>query len=314
MGNLEVKNLMNLLFIAEDTSNFIDKSIHFLEKELANLTNLIVWRHSGRIENILNNTFNKPDFILIVNDMGFRMTPVLKGLHSIDIPTALIVNDLHRFTESRRHYIRKNNINYIFSIIRDKFHENYPEYKNKMIWLPHSINNKIYKDYHLIKDISLLMMGAVNESYPLRQKILKTYKGNLELVYHEHPGYQSINKLKRDSLYIDEKYAKEINRAKIFFTCPSIYSYPIMKYYEALACRSLLLAPTFKELEDIGFLPGVHFVDINESNFKEKATYYLNNEHERRKIMDEGYKFIHQNHTVQIRARQLVERIKQIIS
>lgn len=306
--------MINLLLVAKDTSDFIDKSIHFLEKELENLTNLVVWRDSERIEKILNTTFKKPDFILIVNDIGFRMTPVLKGLQSIDIPTGLIVNDLHRFTESRRHYIRKNNINYIFSVIRDKFHEIYPEYKNRMIWIPHSINTRIYKDYNFKKNISLLMMGAVTEHYPLRQKILRSYKKDIELVYHEHPGYQSLDTLKKDYLYIDTKYAQEINRAKIFFTCPSIFNYPVMKYYEVLACRSLLLAPTFKELEDIGFLPGVHFVDINESNFKEKATYYLNNEHERRKITDEGYKFIHQNHTVQIRAQQLVKQIEQIIS
>jgi len=304
---------MNLLFIAEDTSDFIDKSIHYLEEELAKLTNLIVWRESGRIEKILDTISIKPDFILIVNDISFKMSPVVKGMHSIDIPTGLIVNDVHRFTEQRRNYIRKNNIKYIFSVIRDKFYESYPEYKNKMIWVPHCINPTIYKDYNLAKDISLLMIGAVNDTYPLRQTILKSYKRNSDLIYHEHPGYQPLEKFKESFFYINEKYAKEINRAEIFFTCPSIFNYPLMKYYEVLACKSLLLAPTFKELEDLGFIPGIHFVAINEYNFKEKARYYLNNDYERKKIVCQGHKMVHQNHTIQIRAQQLVEQIKKII-
>ncbi|MBX9968380.1 glycosyltransferase family 1 protein [Priestia aryabhattai] len=302
--------MINLLFIAADTSNSLDKNFYFLENELAKLTNLTIWRKSGRIDNILNKITTKPDYILLLNDIGSQMSPIIKGLFSINIPIGLIVNDVHRFTELRRHYIKKNNIRHIFSIARDKFFENYPEYSDRMEWIPHFINTGIYKDYALKKDISLLLMGAISDVYPLRQKILQFYKNEPTFVYHQHPGYEEIDKTKTDLFHIGEKYAKEINKAKIFFTCPSIFNYPVMKYYEALACRSLLLAPTFKELEDLGFIPGIHFVAINEYNFKEKADHYLNNDLERRKITDQGYKFVHQNHSIQVRAQQLVEQIQ----
>ncbi|MEN3772533.1 glycosyltransferase family protein [Priestia megaterium] len=306
--------MINLLFISQDTSDLLDKNLYFLERELTKLTNLTIWRKSGRIDKILNTIPTKPDFILLANDIGFRMSPVVKELFSINIPTGLIVNDIHRFTEPRRHYIKKNNIQYIFSIVRDKFYESYPEFRNKMEWIPHSINTEIYRDHGLKKDITFLMMGAVNDVYPLRQKVFNFYKTEPKFVYHQHPGYEKINKAKKESFYIGEKYAKEINRAKIFFTCPSIFYYPVMKYYEVLACKTLLLAPTFKELEDLGFIPGTHFVSINESNFKEKADYYLNNDLERKKITDQGYKFVHQNHSIQVRAQQLVQQIKKKIS
>ncbi|GAB1810623.1 glycosyltransferase family protein [Priestia megaterium] len=306
--------MINLLFIAADTSNSLDKNFYFLEKELAKLTNLTIWRKSGRIDNILNKITTKPDYILLLNDIGSQMFPIIKGLFSINIPIGLIVNDVHRFTESRRHYIRKNNIQHIFSIVRDKFHEIYPEYKSKMEWFPHFVNTKVCKDYGLKKDINLLMIGAVNNFYPVRQKILQAYKEDPEFIYHHHPGYRNFKKDEENQIYIDEKYAKEINRSKIFFTCPSILNYPVKKYFQVLACKSLLLAPTFKELEDLGFIPDNHFISINEYNFKEKATYYLANETERKKIIEEGYRFIHYTHSIKIRAQQLVNKIENTLS
>ncbi|MBH0231737.1 hypothetical protein H0267_16155 [Halobacillus sp. KCTC 3957] len=39
-----------------------------------------------------------------------------------------------------------------------------------------------------------------------------------------------------NKLYVDKKYALELNRAKIFFTCGSVFQYPVLKFYEAPAC------------------------------------------------------------------------------
>lgn len=50
-----------------------------------------------------------------------------------------------------------------------------------------------------------------------------------------------------------------------------------MKYYETLACNTLLLASCTKEIKDLGFIPGVHFIEIDEENFMRKAQYHLRN-------------------------------------
>jgi len=49
---------------------------------------------------------------------------------------------------------------------------------------------------------------------------------------------------------------------------------------------------------------------FNESNFMEKVTYYLNNPAERKKIAEEGRKFVMNGHTYQDRARVFVDTIR----
>ncbi|GAB3064498.1 glycosyltransferase family protein [Virgibacillus ainsalahensis] len=305
--------MVHVLFIAEDTSGQLNKNFHYLEQELSNAVNVMLWRKPGHINYILKQLPARPDFILLLNDMGHQISPMIKGLAHTGIPSGLFVNDVHRLTKQRKSYIEKNNISYIFTIVRNKFLKTYPEFKHKMEWFPHFVNTELYKDYDLKKDINLLMMGAVNHFYPLRRQILKSYKGDRHFVYHRHPGYRNFSETEERQHFIGQTYAKEINRAKIFFTCPSVLNYPVTKYFEVLACKTLLLAPAFEELEDLGFIPGVHFVSIDENNFKEKAAYYLKNERERQKIAEQGYYFIHQKHTSKQRTDQLVKKIENIL-
>ena len=305
--------MLHVLFIGEDTSKQLNKNFYYLEQELDKVVNLTIWRKPGHISYILNQLPSRPDFILLLNDMNEQMSPMIKGLSNIDIPIGLFVNDVHRFVNLRKNYIDKHHISYLFTVVRDKFIEIYPEFKDKMVWFPHFVNIELYKDYALKKDSRLLMIGAVNDYYPLRQKIVKSYAGSAEFSYHKHPGYRDFSKEEEGQHFIGRMYAQEINRAKIVFTCPSVLNYPVTKYFEVLACRSLLLAPTFKELEDLGFIPGFHFIPIDENNFKEKAAYYLANQTEREKVVEQGYHFIRQRHSAKLRAKQLVKRIESII-
>ncbi|WP_059103223.1 glycosyltransferase [Shouchella shacheensis] len=302
--------MIKLLFIAKDTSQFIDRNFSFLEKELAKITHLTVWRKPGHIQYILNHLPDRPDFILLLNDIGEKMYPVVKGLSTVDIPSGLFVNDIHRFKTLRRNYIKKNNIQHIFTVARGKFLEIYPEYQQKMEWSPHFVHTEMFKDYGFKKAIDQLMMGAVNDYYPLRQKVLHSYKGDKSFVYHHHPGYRNYKAEEESHHFIAERYAQEINKAKIFFTCPSIFNYPVKKYFEVLACNSLLFAPTFKELEDLGFRPGTHFISIDAHNYREKAAYYLEHDAERERISEQGYNFVHQKHSTEVRAKQLLHKIK----
>lgn len=305
--------MLNVLFIADDTSTQLHRMYHYLEQDLSKTVNLMIWRKSGHMDYILRQLPTRPDFILVLNDIGSQLKPTINGLSHTGIPTGLFVNDVHRFVNYRKNYITKHKIDHLFTVTRDKFIELYPEFIHKMEWFPHFVQTAIYYDSGMKKDIDLLMMGAINDNYPLRQEILRAYEGNPKFVYHKHPGYRTFSKHEKTRHFIGDSYAKELNRAKIVFTCPSVFHYPVIKYFEILACKSLLLAPTFPELEDLGFIPGHHFVPIDENNFMEKAAYYIANETERQQIAEQGYQFIRKNHSSKTRTKQLVQRIESIL-
>lgn len=149
-------------------------------------------------------------------------------------------------------------------------------------------------------------MGALSDKiYPLRTKIAREMAGMKGFVHHHHPGYRDFAPAEEQEKRVGESFAREINKAKIFFTCDSVFKYPIAKYFEVPACSTLLLASGSRELEDLGFIDGKTFVEITEHNYLEKAMYYLEHEDERLEIARRGYEMIRHNHTAAVRARQL---------
>lgn len=277
-------------------------------EEVANVS----YHHDdGDILDILKQQQNRPDFILHYDMTAKnRLSPKIKNLNQIDIPVGAYVIDAHWKPDERKKYFEENNISLIFSVTKYPFLERHPEYKSKFRFLPFSVNPNIIKDWKLEKDIDFLLMGLIAESYPFRATVLEKMKDVEGFVYHKHPGH-----LKQDrSLYIiDEDFGKEINRAKIFFTCGSIYRYPVMKYFEVPGCNTLLIGEENKDLIELGFEDGVNFIAADQSNFYEKGLYYLENDKEREAIALAGYHFIHQHHTHQIRAQQFINDVKEFI-
>lgn len=304
---------MKILVTTGDFSRHLTPNFHYLLKELAELVDLLVWYESGDIQEILNLLGTRPDFIFI-NEFGETNSPKISGLKSLAIPYAVLLHDLHYEIAARNLALRDENIRYIFALARDKFYQWYPDFRGSHRWLPHQINNHIFKDYGLPKDIDCLLMGAVNEKwYPLRVKFLAKMQNKPGFVYHQHPNYRNFSDEEWATLFIGENYAREINRAKIFFTCGGVYDYPLAKYFEVLACNTLLLAPSNPDIEALGFIPGVHFVPVNEDDFEEKADYYLHHASERIKIARQGYEMVQARHTTAQRAVELVDMIQAIL-
>src|SRR5690625_6642430 len=92
--------------------------------------------------------------------------------------------------------------------------------------------------------------------YAFRDAVFRNFKDREDFVFHPHPGHLVK---KANNIFVNEKYAKELNRSKIFFTCGSRIStgsVAVLKYLEALACNYLLLSELNKELEKHGIIDG----------------------------------------------------------
>ncbi|WP_256861708.1 glycosyltransferase [Bacillus cereus] len=305
---------LHLLFITKDWSMGLERNTFYLMQSLKQKINVTIWGKPGDLNTILSTISNPPDFILL-NDLRPTRCPEIINLHNCNIPIGMIMHDLHYKINYRKDFIKKNNIKYLFVHYRDAFKKNYKEFEDRMIWFPHYIDPSIFKDYHEEKSIDFLMMGcAYPNIYPLRDKILKTLSTQENFIYHDHPGYEHTMYDERYFI-VGKRYAQEINKSKIFLTCDSIYHYPLMKYFEVLATNTLLLAPHSQELQNLGFIPNQHFININEYNYAELANQHLQTYDTLGKyIAKNGYEMIHKYHTVEQRSVYLINIIQKISS
>ncbi|GAB2541026.1 glycosyltransferase family protein [Gracilibacillus alcaliphilus] len=304
---------LKILFVTRNDSQYTVPASYYFVQELSKLTDLYVSHKSGDIHEIVASLDEQPDFIYI-NDYFENGSPAINGLKDIIIPCAVGLHDLHYQKSYRKAMLEKEAVQHIFTYYRDKFLQWYPEFSAQMHWLPHHAHTDIYYDYQLNKDIDLLMTGSLLEDYyPLRVLMQNQLAKRPEFTYLPHPGYRQIQKQEKN-VYVGARYARELNRAKISLTCDSVFKYPLMKYFEITACNTLLLAPYSKELGDLGFVPGVHFVSIDEQNFEEKAYYYLEHEEERQTIAKNGMQLSQKHHSTKQRALDFLKEIETILT
>jgi hypothetical protein len=289
-------------------------------KSIEEFADVIYWTKDGDAVQILKYLETrhhfKPDFLFMYDHVYQAFAPNIYGLDQLNIPKGYYVMDVY-FPASkklREDFMKQNHIDLVFSVTKQAFLKQFPQYKEKFRWLPFSINPDIYKDYQQPKTMNYLLMGLVHYpkagTYPFREAVLKQMKNEKGFVYYQHPGH--LVKYEDDA-YVNEKYAKEINRAKIFFTCGSIYQYPVLKFFEAPACHTLLLAEASDDIYELGFKDRVHFVACDEKNVYEKAKYYLQHNLEREQITKSGYEFIHSHHTNRKRAMQFIDYINRFL-
>ncbi|SDC39231.1 glycosyltransferase [Shouchella lonarensis] len=313
-----MKNI-NLLFITSNPNYYLSRTVDYFIQALRAHLNIQVSYRSGFIQDIIDSSAFDPDFVYIDDYLG-RRGPAVTGLTTLKCPYAVNMHDLHETRDSllsikqKKEILRKEGVEHIFVYCRDAFLRWYPEFSNYMRWLPHHANTNIYRNYELEKDIDFMMPGvAIQPYYPLRATIVERLKDRPEFVLLPHPHYRE-RKYDKEGIFIGEAYARELNRAKICFTCDTLYQYPVKKYFETPACHTLLLASFSQELYDLGFRPDENFVAIDENNFEEKAYDYLRDEEKRKYVTGKGMDMVHKRHATSKRAEEFVEMITKIIN
>jgi len=238
-----------------------------------------------------------------------------KNLEKIQLPKYLKCSDPHSPNFERHiRFIRDMKIDMASLVVWEEIVEKYKkEVSCKFVWMPTAIDINLFKDLDLERAMDVFFAGSLDAFYyPLRTQMLlglrrtRDIKSNLR-------GFRTH--LVSESQWNEElkKYIRELNEAKITPFSNSIYNYPVTRFFEGMACKCLVMAEKPLDADALHFIPGENFIEINQQDYLEKIRYYLQNEDERKQIAEKGWETIQKYHTIQIRAKQMYEYLRELI-
>ena len=191
----------------------------------------------------------------------------------------------------------------------------YPELSNKkVVWIPHSASPDFMFSYNPSAENAIFLSGAINEAYPLRQRMLELHdEGSYAIRYQRHPGYYCNYNYQADTR-IGRGFAKRIHSCRVGFAdSVSPFGYVVAKYFEIPATGALLLADdtVSAQLSELGFVANQHYVPVSLKNLEEQVEYVLaeNNRDEIDQIRRNGQTLVHERHKTSDRARQINESL-----
>lgn len=241
------------------------------------------------------------DFIICADIFAFNN----EKWCDIKIPKAAMFEDQHG----------DNNLSQVKDMVKDnwlvlhryqfrKFHTDLHKYL-KCIWFPHSVNTKIFRDYNMERKYDILQTGALYKVYETRNFVKSVFSGDERYKIIERPKENVPNQwpTRKD-------YAKELNKAYLNVCCGSVYQYPVMKYFEIPAAKSVIFGDWFDELGDLGFEPYNNMLVIDRDNIKKQVDFLLDNKKRLIEIANNGHNLVYRRHTNEIRAKELIDIIK----
>jgi len=277
----------------------------------------------------------EPDAIIIgVNNTVHRSISHMKDINCLKI---MMSDDPHNWLERQAKFMEKSKIDIMLMMNYGKWYgkpEDYPifwkepftlasarpkeiyggmipiadkyqrllNYQCKFINFPESVNTDFFKDRGYVRDCDVFNSGSFCSSvYPLRCLIYEKLKNHPKIKCCIQPRFA----------YSWNEYADMLARTKMLTEGVGVFGYTSQRFFQAMASKALVVASLPYDNIDNHFIPNENFVEINKDNVVEKVLYYLKHEDERKKIVESAYQIILKYHTVQIRARQLIDIIKE---
>lgn len=257
-------------------------------------------------EKPISEVIKNKNFDLILT-YGLRYTEPFLGIGEItNIPKAHIAVDYFPNatggTYERNHKLfYRDNYDIYFGVVGDIVKNLKINGYNKSFLLPFSVDTNLYTRTNEFKQKTndvFAVFTVRDDTYPNRKYVQKTVNSLIDL--------KTFTKQVQHLAYINM-----INNSKICITSNNKFKSLSIKYYEIMACGSMLLADRPEDLDELGFIPNKHLVIYeNISDLKEKIYYYLSHGKELRYISNQGMEFIRENHNNTIRVKQFTEIIK----
>ncbi len=317
---------MKILFLGENDYWRISSAQYHMRCALEKITDMVKYgpmfpsyiEHKEIVDVPTLEKIFEPDIILL---QGFRKKEMLeldrwKNLKKTSAPKAIFFSNPHVDPQIRANIINQAEIEMSLQHVKGWIHKYKPLFtpNHKMRWVPFCINPDVFKDYGFDRLYDVAILGAMSpEVYPLRFLVANTLlrRKDLKILYSPRPrgGYvPDPNKA-----FMRANYAKAIARCKMMIFCTCKFKYPVQKFIETMGCKTLGLADIPLDAKELHFKPDYNFVEINNNNFENKIHHYLEHENERRKIIENGYNTVMKYHTCEIRAKQILHYLEELL-
>lgn len=176
------------------------------------------------------------------------------------------------------------------------------------------------------RPIDVFFIGSVGGYYPMRVLMTRALhaecptgpnaRSSMKFWHGQSPTATEIEAFAADFRLFDVHqrwYADCMRRSKIFPMCGGVGNCPVQKFFEAMACGCLVVAPLPRDADLLGFVDGETMVACDADNFMEKIRYYVDHDAERRRITANAYNLVTRNHSCEARAAILVRQFQEIL-
>ncbi|MDI6810218.1 MAG: glycosyltransferase [archaeon] len=242
------------------------------------------------IQKVIKECQRKPDIVIEVDGA----TRHLSGYEKLDVPTVFYAIDTHLVFNFHKNII--NTFDYVFVAQKD-YVTLLKEVADNVFWLPLAADPEIHRKFDMPKLFDIGYVGQINPKiHPVRMRLLDTLKRKYDVIAVQDIHYENM--------------AKVYSLSKIGFN-KSIRGDLNMRVFEVMSSGTMLLTDKIDNGIEELFINKKHFVTYeNEKELDELIQYYLKNEEEREKIAREGQKEVHEKHTYEHRAEQILKTVK----
>ncbi|MCX6639274.1 MAG: glycosyltransferase [bacterium] len=242
----------------------------------------------------------EPELILISDSINIRS--MLLGLNRTSIPRAFFGVDTPMNFFWQRDYAQSFDLVFFDqkAIVENLRRQN-PALADRFHWLPLAADHRIYRKLDLEKIYDIVFVGSLNDRLrPKRAWILKELQNRFKVQIFDGNGNRSLP---------PQEVVKIYNQARIVLN-ENLFPGINLRSFEVMACGSCLLTEYSDGSWSDYFQDGEHLAAFKPDNLIQKVRELLENDDLRESIAEAGYKAVQQEHTIDFRAKQLLEIVK----
>lgn len=238
----------------------------------------------------LMDVHGSPDLFLYIEPLGL----LPRGMDTSPIPMACVISDTHRNLRARQKLARL--FDHVFL-----YHRNYVRHfqehpQGAVHWLPYACDTECFCDLGLPRDLDIAFIGQLFKPRSRRRRIVDALGQRYSLNEQRY--------------YRQEEIPKIYSRTKIVLNLPAADDLNF-RVFEAMSCGALLVTERIASGQEELFQEDVHYVAFNgEKELFDKIEHYLEHEDQRLKIAQAGHEEVMQHHTLDLRLRTLLEKVR----